>query len=150
MKKRNKKIRKFCSKIIFTIVVFLLLLVKRDVLFAKTIDVNGIEVSLNVETNKREVGVGRSVKDANKYSEKEYEEGKKIEDKSVKVTLNIKNINPYEDATVNIKKKDINGGFKIKERNSKSSFKLKKGESEEVISYWIRFPNPPGMALRES
>lgn len=133
MKKRNKKIGKFCSKIIFTIVVFLLFFVKIDMLFAKTIDVNGIEVSLNVETNKKEVGVGRSVKDTNEYSEKEYDEEKEIEDKSVKVTLNIKNVNPYEEATVNIKKKDINGGFKLKERNSKSSLKLKKGESEEVI-----------------
>lgn len=93
--------------------------------FSKTIDINGISVSLNVETAKKKVGTGVNVKDNNKFSDTEYEkEEKEIEDESIDVKLSIKNKNSYENAKIVVEDSIPKGFRKIDNDNKNTHFNL--------------------------
>ena len=123
-------------------------------LYAKSIELNGIKVSLTTDVVKRAVGKGVNVKEDNSFSnreesaaevntneefgdnESEYTEtsSKNSRDEYVKVSLSIRNNNPYESANITITEK-VNKGFKQVETNKldkKISFKL---ESNKEKSY---------------
>ena len=69
--------------------------------YAKSIELNGIKVTLTTEIEKKKVGRGIDVKEPNRFSNTEYEtEKSEPEDKYVKVELAVKNSNTYESANV--------------------------------------------------
>ena len=128
--------------------------------FAKSIDINGIKVSITTDVISKKVSTGTSVKEENEFSNKEEnvdeiivntEEGdieydnninsdNKGRDEYVKVSLSIRNNNPYESANITITEK-INRGFKQVETNKldkKISFKLESNK-EKTYKYNYKY-----------
>ena len=100
--------KKYKRTITFTILILLfILLINSSFSFAKTIDINGIKVSLTTEVIKKEAVRGVNVKDDNRFinnnaNEDTNETKEKIQDEYVKVELSVSNQNPYETANVTI------------------------------------------------
>ena len=92
------------NSIKYILLLLLFIIINNVCFYAKTLDINGIKADLNIEVNKKSDTIGYSVKEEKeKFSTTEYEkDNKELEDKTVKVSLNIKNNNPYEIANVNI------------------------------------------------
>lgn len=120
--------------------------------YSKSIELNGVKVSLTADVVKNAVGKGVNVKEDNSFSSKEEstnvsendelndneiesnELSEKIRDKYVKISISIRNNNPYELANITITEK-VNKGFKQVDTNKldkKISFKL---ESNKEKSY---------------
>lgn len=127
--------------------------------YSKSIELNGIKVSLTTDVVKKIVGKGVSVKEDNRFSNKEeskidkegesdsgielgddYDTTNKGRDEHVKITLNIRNNNPYESVNVTITEK-VNKGFKQVATNkldNKISFKLDSNK-EKVYKYNYKY-----------
>ena len=120
--------------------------------YSKSIELNGIKVSLTADVIKKTVGKGTNVKEDNSFSSKEEsvnasenvelenseieynESSSKTRDEYVKISLSIRNNNPYESANITITEK-VTKGFKQVDTNKldkKISFKL---ESNKEKSY---------------
>lgn len=89
-------------KLIYLAILFVII-INNHIFYAKSININGIKAEINIETTKESVVKGVNIKDNNKndFSTTEYDKDEKeTNDKYVKVELNIRNENPYEDANV--------------------------------------------------
>ena len=127
--------------------------------YSKSIELNGIKVSLTTDVVKKTIGKGVSVKEDNRFSNKEenttevneniesensenYDRGSssKTRDEYVKVSLSIRNNNPYESANITITEK-VNKGFKQVDTNKldkKISFKLESNK-EKTYKYNYKY-----------
>ena len=98
-------IKKLYIIIKYVIQIIILVIAVSDIVsYAKSLDINGIKAELNAEVIKKSDTIGYSVtEEKEKFNTTEYEKGnKELEDKTVKVSLTIRNNNPYEIADVTI------------------------------------------------
>ena len=162
IKMKIYKYKTLYFKKIFLIAIFTMLFSNKFLChnnFAKSIDINGIKVSITIDVISKKVSTGTSVKEENKFSDKESadetnvntEEGdneseytetssKNSRDEYVKVSLSIRNNNPYESANVTITE-IVNRGFKQVETNKldkKISFKLESNK-EKTYKYNYKY-----------
>ena len=114
----------------------------RIVSYAKTIELNGLDVSIVAEVNKKSSSVGSGVNDE-KFSNTEYEkEEKMIEDRYVQIELTINNKNNYEIAIVSIEEIKP-AGFRQLESNKNEKITNTKIDckSEKKFSYNYYYRN---------
>lgn len=150
-------IKKICKNqtLIFFIVVALIFIFNANFLYAKSLELNGIKVSLTTDVVKRKVGKGVSVKEENNFSSKEenvsetsenskytndFNEEDKTRDEYVKISLSVRNNNPYESANITIKE-NVNSGFKQIASNKldkKISFKID-SKKEKTYKYNYKY-----------
>lgn len=158
-RKRNSKMKQN-KAIVFGITIVMLIAISCISTYSKSIELNGIKVSLTTDVVKKIVGKGVNVKEDNRFSNKEEsadepnvntEEGdieydnninsdNKGRDEYVRVSLSIRNNNPYESANVSITE-IVNKGFKQVEANKldkKISFKLDCNK-EKVYKYNYKY-----------
>ena len=125
---------------IFKIIFFITILSCQMPIYAgKTVNINGVVVTIDTEVVKKNIPTGGSVKDSEDFSEIENNE-KTPEDQMVKIELTIKNENPYEAVNVTVSEK-INKGFRQTSSNKtdkKISFKLDTKKSK-TIKYNYRY-----------
>ena len=125
------------NKIIYRLVIFATIC-SCFVCYGKSIDLNGIKVSIESDVIKENLTTGKKV---NVEDETVSENNKKEpKDKSVNIELSIRNNNPYETADVTIVEK-VNSGFKQLGTNKidrKISFKLESNK-EKTFKYNYKY-----------
>ena len=125
-------------KFYFIVLIFLSNLICCNVIYGKSIDLNGIKVSIESDVIKENLTTGKKV---NEEDETVSENNKKEpKDKSVNIELSIRNNNPYETADVTIVEK-VNSGFKQLGTNKidrKISFKLESNK-EKTFKYNYKY-----------
>lgn len=108
---------------------------------AKSIDLNGVIVSLTAEVSKKTESIGQNVKEDNRFSTTEYEkEAKEKEDKYVQIELTIKNNNPYESANVTIEEVAPTGFRQLDSSKNEKVIKTQiDAKSEKKYKYNYRY-----------
>lgn len=109
--------------------------------YGKSIDLNGVRISISAETTKESINKGTSVNEDNKFSQTEFETKKKeLEDKNVKIELKINNNNPYETANVTIEEMMPVGFRQLDNSKNEKVINAKiDSNSEKIYKYNYRY-----------
>ena len=128
------------TKILYLIIT-LIIVFSCNISYAKSIDLNGVIVSLTAEVTKKTEIIGQNVKEDNRFSTTEYErEEKDRNDRYVQIELSIKNSNPYESANVTIEEFAPTGFRQLDSNKNEKVIKTKiDAKSEKKYKYSYRY-----------
>ena len=130
------------NSIKYILLLLLFIIINNVSFYAKTLDINGIRADLNIEVTKKSDTIGYSVKEEKeKFSTTEYEkDNKELDDNTVKVSLDIKNNNPYEMANVNIEEIAPSGFRQVDNNENNRIINVKlTSKSEKKYNYNYRY-----------